>query len=150
FGQTVTFTAIVSSTTSGSVQPGGFLTFTVDGVSQAPVAVSSAGSAVGATLVTSTLSVGSHQISASYSGDSNFASSVSNTVVEVVSAATPTGGIGPRLMMVQRYGFHMMPTRLVLTFDKALDPSAAQRLGNYRITTATGSRIKIKAAVYDD
>src|SRR5262249_49238876 len=39
FGQTVTFTATVSSTTTNSVQPGGFFTFTVDGVSQAPVPV---------------------------------------------------------------------------------------------------------------
>ena len=35
--------------------------------------------------------MGSHQVSAAYSGDSNFASSVSHTVVEVVSAATSAG-----------------------------------------------------------
>jgi hypothetical protein len=43
-----------------------------------------------------------------------------------------------------------MPTRLVLTFDRALEATAAENLGNYRITTATGGRIKIKSAVYDD
>ena len=53
-------------------------------------------------------------------------------------------------MMVQRFGFHMMPTRLVLTFDRALDATAAQNLSNYRITTASGGRIKLKSAVYDD
>ena len=54
------------------------------------------------------------------------------------------------LMMVQRFGFHEMPTRLVLTFDRPLDPTAAQNLSNYRITTAGGARIKLKSAVYDD
>jgi uncharacterized repeat protein (TIGR01451 family) len=149
-GQSVTFTALVSAATSSGGQPGGFVTFTIDGVSQAPVSVSAIAGGLGATLTSSALSVGSHNVSASYSGDSNFASSVSNTVVEVVSAATGTGGSGPMLMMVQRFGFHAMPTRLVLTFDRSLDASAAENLSNYRITTAGGGRIKLKSAVYDD
>ena len=114
------------------------------------MAVSAVGGGLGATLATSALGVGSHQVSAAYSGDSNFAPSVSNTVVEVVSAATVTGGSGPMLMMVQRFGFHEMPTRLVLTFDRALDATAAENLSNYRITTMSGGRIKLKSAVYDD
>ncbi len=148
-GQTVTFSATVSATTSTGAQPGGFVTFTIDGVSQPPVAVSAIGGGLGSTLATSALAVGSHNVSAAYSGDSNYASSVSNTVVEVVSAAA-TSGSGPMLMMVQRFGFHEMPTRLVLTFDRALDATDAQNLSNYRITTASGSRIKLKSAVYDD
>ena len=88
FGQTITFTATVSAATSSGAQPGGFLTFTIDGVSQPPVAVSAIDGGLGATLATSALGVGSHQVSAAYSGDANFAPSVSNTVVEVVSAAT--------------------------------------------------------------
>ena len=54
------------------------------------------------------------------------------------------------LMMVQRFGFHMMPTRLVLTFDRALDATAAENMSNYRITTMSGAKIKLKSAVYDD
>ena len=53
-------------------------------------------------------------------------------------------------MTVQRFGFHMMPTRLVLTFDRALDATAADNLSNYRIKTMSGGRIKLKSAVYDD
>ena len=94
-GQSVTFTALVSAATSSGAQPGGFVTFTIDGVSQAPVSVSAIAGGLGATLSTSALSVGSHNVSALYSGDSNFASSVSNTVVEVVSAATQPTGSGP-------------------------------------------------------
>ena len=149
-GQTITFTATVVATTSSGAEPSGFLTFTIDGVSQPPVAVSAVGGGLGATLATSALGVGSHQVSVAYSGDANFAPSVSSTVVEVVSAATATGGSGPMLMMVQRFGFHMMPTRLVLTFDRALDATAAENLSNYRITTMSGGRIKLKSAVYDD
>ena len=59
------------------------------------MAVSAIGGGLGATLATSALGVGSHQVSVSYSGDSNFASSVSNTVVEVVSAATVRQEAGP-------------------------------------------------------
>ena len=146
-GQSVTFTALVSAATSSGAQPGGFVTFTIDGVSQAPVSVSAIAGGLGATLSTSALSVGSHNVSASYSGDSNFASSVSNTVVEVVSAGT---GSGPMMMMMQRFGVHDMPTRLVLTFDRSLDAASAENLSNYRITTAGGARIKLKSAVYDD
>ena len=149
-GQTTTFTATVSAATSSGAQPSGFLTFTIDGVSQPPVAVSAISGGIGATLATSALGVGSHQVSAAYSGDANFASSVSNTVVEVVSAATAPAGSGPMLMKVQRFGFHMMPTRLVLTFDRSLDATSAQNLSNYRITTMNGGRIKLKSAVYDD
>ncbi len=149
-GQAITFTASVGGTSSTGAQPTGFLTFTIDGVSESPVAISAVSAGVGATLSTSTLSVGSHQVSVAYSGDSNFAPSVSSTVVEVVSASTTTGVSGPKLMKVQRFGFHMMPTRLVLTFDRALDATAADSLRNYRIKTMSGGRIKLKSAVYDD
>ena len=108
------------------------------------------GGGLGATLATSSLGVGSHQVSVAYSGDANFAPSVSSTVVEVVSAATvtATGGSGPMLMMVQRFGFHKMPTRLVLTFDRALDATSAQNMSNYQITTMSGGRIKLKSATF--
>ena len=151
-GQAITFTASVGGTSSTGAQPTGFLTFTIDGVSQSPVAISAVGGGVGATLETSTLSVGSHQVTVAYSGDANFAPSVSSTVVEVVSAAAtpPPAGSGPELMKVQRFGFHMMPTRLVLTFDRSLDATAADNLSNYRIKTMSGGRIKLKSAVYDD
>ncbi len=42
------------------------------------------------------------------------------------------------MMMVQRFGFHEMPTRLVLTFDRSLDATAAEDMSNYRITTMSG------------
>lgn len=81
FGQSVTFTANVSpSTATGSV------TFTIDGTPQLPVTL------VGgqASYNTSSLSVGTHNIVVSYSGDTNNAGSTSSTFTQTVNPATVT------------------------------------------------------------
>lgn len=65
FGQTVTFTVIV---TSNAGTPTGNLTFVVDGTLQSPVALTDGQ----ATFSTSSLAVGNHTISANYSGDASF------------------------------------------------------------------------------
>ena len=48
----------------------------------------------------------------------------------------------PRSPMVKRFGYHTMPTTVVLTFNQALDPATAEDVHNYRIVSprATGSR----------
>ena len=147
FGQSVSFTAHVAGSSSGGT-PAGFITVTVDGQSEPSVAVGALSSGVGSSVTLSQLSVGSHQITATYSGDSTFESSVSNTVVEVVSAATATG-TGPVVMQVERFGFHAMPTTIVVLFDCALDSSAADLLKNYRIKGPSGRTIRIKSVTYD-
>ncbi len=48
-----------------------------------------------------------------------------------------------------RFGFHMQPTTLVLTFSSALDPTSAQNVNNYQILTSSGTAIPISSAVYD-
>jgi hypothetical protein len=55
------------------------------------------------------------------------------------------------VISVHRFGFHALPTTLVLTFDAELDPGRAQNVANYRIVALGGSRrtMRIKAAVYD-
>jgi hypothetical protein len=77
FGQSVTFTATVT----GSGTPTGTVTFK-DGTKSLGTATLSAGQA---TLSTSGLKKGSHSITATYSGDSNFASSVSPVYMQVVN-----------------------------------------------------------------
>ncbi len=62
---------------------------------------------------------------------------------------SPTLTPGPQVVKVQRYGYHAMPTTLVLTFDQALDPATAEDVHNYRIVGLHGHRIKILRAVYD-
>src|SRR5207249_4056920 len=73
FGQSVTFKATLSA---GTGTPSGTVQFQIDGNNVgAPIAVQSAGGAITATFSTGTLTVGTHIITASYSGASNFAGS---------------------------------------------------------------------------
>jgi Bacterial Ig-like domain (group 3) len=76
-GQSVTFTAAVApSSATGSVQ------FVDGGVTSLGTVALSAGSAQ---LSTSTLSAGSHSITATYSGDSSFTGSTSTTLTQTVN-----------------------------------------------------------------
>jgi len=144
-GQAVTFTAIVTPA-SGSGAPIGTVTFIIDGKPQSPVDLAVVNGKAQATLFTSTLTQGQHTITASYSGNAPFASSLSNVVEEVVAPALVDG---PQVTEFLRDGYHMMPTTLVLTFDQALDPTTAQDAKDYRIIGPKGRVIRIKSAVYD-
>jgi hypothetical protein len=91
FGQSVTFTATVAATAPGAGNATGSVSF-FDGTTQIGTGNLSAGVA---TLTTSTLSAGSHSITAVYSGDSSFVTSTSSAVSQVVNpgaANTPTFG----------------------------------------------------------
>lgn len=83
FGQSVTFTAAVSSSVGS---PSGTVTF-MDGSTALGTGTLSNGQA---TFTTSSLAVGSHAITAVYGGDSNFQGSTSATMVESVAAASST------------------------------------------------------------
>lgn len=87
FGTTITFAAVVMSSTSGA--PTGTVTFQ-DGTSILGSSAVGAGGA--ATLSVSTLAVGSHSIFASYSGDSNFQASdtASTPLMQTVTALSTT------------------------------------------------------------
>ena len=86
FGSDATFRATVSVTAPGAGTPGGTVTFTVDGVPGAPVALSGNE----AETTTNSLSPGDHSVSAAYDGDGNFETSASNTQTQNVHAATTT------------------------------------------------------------
>lgn len=79
FGQSVSFTATVTPSSAT-----GNIVFTIDGVPQAPVGVSS-GQAV---FSSSSLSVGTHSITAAYSGDASDLSSTSSTLTQTVNKAS--------------------------------------------------------------
>ena len=66
----------------------------------------------------------------------------------VVTPSPAPASDNARLIRVQRFGIHTMPTTVVLSFDKPLEP-AARRLRNFRITGPKGTRISIRSAVYD-
>jgi hypothetical protein len=145
-GQQVTFTAVVSPGASAGT-PMGTVTFTIDGKSEAPVALHKVNGHEQATFSIATLTAGRHVISATYDGDATFASSTASTpLTEVVRGAA---GVAPSVVSVQRFGVHMHPTVLVLAFSTALDPTTAQDPHNYVIVDAGGQRIAISSAVYD-
>src|SRR5262249_19367707 len=87
-GQSVTFTATVTSSTAGTIT--GTVTFK-DG--STTLGSGSVGSGGLATFSTSTLSVAGHSITAVYGGDSNYAGSTSSAVSETVNKATSTSSV---------------------------------------------------------
>src|SRR6202161_995534 len=84
-GQSVTFTATVAPQ-SGSGTPTGTVTFK-DGANS--IGTANLASEI-ATLMNAALASGSHSITASYGGDTNFAASVSSAVTVTVSASAKT------------------------------------------------------------
>ena len=88
FGQSVTFTAAVTG--SGSGTPTGTVTFKDNGVNIGTCATQAIAANV-ATCVISTLGVATHPITAVYNGDISFSGSpTSNTVSQVVNGAATT------------------------------------------------------------
>ena len=88
-GQSVTFTAAVAAA-SGAGTPTGTVTFTFDGQAETPVDLAVVGGADQAAFSTSTLAIGTHTISAAYSGDSSFTSStVSTPLTQTVTLRRP-------------------------------------------------------------
>jgi hypothetical protein len=84
-GQQVTFTAVVTAPGFQGT-PTGQVTFTIDGHGQSPVTLAVVGGKDEAQFVTSTLSAGSHSVTAVYSGDSNVASSIGSLPTQTVNA----------------------------------------------------------------
>ena len=87
FGQSVTFTATVSS--GGSGTPTGTVQFK-DGGSTIGSGTLSGGMA---TLMTSALNAGTHSITAVYGGDTTFAGSTSSVLTQTVNQAATTTGL---------------------------------------------------------
>ena len=87
FGQSVTFTVTVSAVAPGTGIPTGTVTF-LDGAN--PVATVQLNGSGVASITVSNLSVGTHPISTTYTGDGNFNGSTSNTVNQVVNKDATT------------------------------------------------------------
>ena len=145
-GQQATFTAVVSPQT-GTAGPTGSVTFSIDGVAQTPVTLAVIGGREQAIFSTSSLTAGAHTVLAVYNPQGVFSGS-SATVRQVVNLG-PVVSDGPRILTVQRFGYHARPTRLVLTFDQQLNPATAQNVGAYRIIDPHGRTVSVLKAAYD-
>jgi predicted outer membrane repeat protein len=86
FGDPVTFTATVTAQTPGNT-PTGTVTFTVDGVPQTPVPLNNGV----ATLTLMSLPTGTHTVTATYSGDINFTTSMASVNETVQGIRDVTG-----------------------------------------------------------
>ncbi|MBP3956537.1 Ig-like domain repeat protein [Gemmata sp. G18] len=86
FGEAVTFTATITPVAPGAGAPTGSVSF-FDGATLLGAGTLSAGVA---TLTTSTLSGGSHTVTAVYGGDTNYAGSTSAPATQVVAAGGTT------------------------------------------------------------
>jgi Pro-kumamolisin, activation domain/Bacterial Ig-like domain (group 3) len=87
-GQSITFTATVACAV---FTPTGLVTFTIDGTAGTPVTLGSGGTA---TFATSSLTSGSHTVTAAYSGDSNCGPSTSSSLTQTVNAPSPAQPVG--------------------------------------------------------
>jgi hypothetical protein len=96
-GQSVTFTATVTANSPGTGNPTGSVNFSIDGGAPTTVQLlNNGGPVLTAILTTSTLSVGSHTVTAMYNGSTNFTdSSGSLTPNQVVNAPPAVTSISP-------------------------------------------------------
>ncbi|HYC58625.1 MAG TPA: N,N-dimethylformamidase beta subunit family domain-containing protein [Thermoanaerobaculia bacterium] len=83
-GESVTFTATVTSATAGTIT--GNVTFS-DGASVIGTATLTSGTA---SLTRSNLAPGSHAITARYDGDTNYAGSISSTLTQIITLLPPS------------------------------------------------------------
>ena len=136
-GQQITLTATVT-VDSGSLPPTGTVQFNVDGSAYGqPQALASASIQVA-------LSQGSHEITATYSGDDNYTGSSSNPITVVVSAATVT--ITGRILTA--VGQKPIPDVKVTAQDLTspgirIAPSKTGSDGIYSFTATAGDSLQI-------
>jgi hypothetical protein len=86
-GQNVTFTSTIAVMSPGSGTPTGTVTFSEGATTLGTGSLNSSGHA---SYSTSTLSIGSHIVTASYGGDANFTGSASTSVTQVVTKVNTT------------------------------------------------------------
>src|SRR5262249_58937883 len=100
-GQLVIFTAVVSAP-SFQGTPTGSVTFTIDGQTELPVTLSVFGGVDEAQFYTSTLAAGQHNVTATYSGDTNVSPSTQSLPTQTVNGpnlppttTTPVSSLNP-------------------------------------------------------
>jgi len=133
FDNSVTFTASITPNTAT-----GTVTFSIDGTPQTPVTVSSGT----ATLSTSSLSVGSHSITASYSGDTNDLSSTSTTLTQTVKPIS-FSSFTAKVHIEDKYTHFELKSKFTLGtgssgFNPATDNISLQ-VGTFSTTIPAGS-----------
>jgi len=112
FGAAVTFTATVTPSTAGPSTATGTVTFTVDGVAQATVALSGGT----ASFTTSGLASGPHVVIATYSGDASFLGSA-GALTQVVQQGPPPPPPPPASQLLYAVGADAGGGPQVIVYD---------------------------------
>jgi uncharacterized repeat protein (TIGR01451 family) len=104
------------------------------GILTASLGAIASGGSTTVTIVVRPVAAGSLTNVATVSGEQTDPNVGNNTASHTTTAVVvkPVEN-GPRVVSLQRFGYHMQPTLLVLTFDRALDPVNAVLKTNYRI-----------------
>src|SRR5579871_6118266 len=159
WGQGAVFTATIGITATGLGSPTGTVQFQIDGTNTgSPVTISTSGGLTTASFTSTTLSVGNHTITASYSGDSNFAASVAPTFTQTVTLATTAAVVitsGPSTFG-QSVTFTatitgngpVSPTGVVLFSDGGANLGQATLSTNAGTTTASFSTSSLAGGVH--
>jgi hypothetical protein len=121
-GAPVTLTAAITPSAAGAAQPTGSVTFTVDGVSAGVESVV-AGSPSTASVTLSALTSGSHAVAATYSGDTNYASSVSAAVTVTVGKSPTTTVITPASLTPTAGGSLVVSAAITSTSPVSASPT---------------------------
>jgi hypothetical protein len=96
------------------------------------------------------LSLGGHQITATYGGDVNYLPATSPVAnVTVVPGQPGSTAQAPTVVSVQRFGFHWQPTTVSVSYSSPMDEARVQDPNNYRIVGPGGRVIPVVSAVYD-
>ncbi len=146
FGQPVTFTTTVSPKT-GSGTPTATVAF-FDGSTQ--IGTGALGANAQGTFSTSSLSAGTHSITAKYSGDTNFAASISQAVSQTIqqaatstaltaSATTVTAGQQVTFTAAVSSAVSITPTGVVAFFDGSTQIGTGALGANVQGTFSTSS-----------
>jgi prepilin-type N-terminal cleavage/methylation domain-containing protein len=129
YGGSVKFTAVVA----GSTTPTGTVQFTIDGVNfGAPISLSG-GSATSS--ATTTLTGGTHAITAIYSGDANYNTNTSSTLTQTVNKANSSTALAPSPVSPSTFGVNV-------TFTATMNPLTATGTVTFQdggITIGTGT-----------
>ena len=149
-GETVIFTATVNPS-AGSGAPTGVVTLIIDGTYKATASLKQTAAGDRAVFEITTLTAGKHSVSASYGGDAaDSAGSLVTPLTQIVAAAAPADPsvVAAAVTQVQRFGIHMQPTVIVVSFSANLDATSAVDRHNYLIVSPRGERLGIKSATY--